>query len=75
MPSGSTSSLTGSDNRACWVGYGDGSLQGYLARTCAPVLWLDIPLARDTVDGLYCRLSILPLQHRAIEARLNIRGW
>lgn len=34
MPSWSTSSLTGSDNRVCWVGYGDGSLQDYLERMC-----------------------------------------
>lgn len=50
MPSGSTLSLTGSDNRACWVGYGDGSLQNYLARTCRPGTMGFKPLARDTVD-------------------------
>lgn len=60
MPSGSTLSLTDSDKRACWVGYGDGSLQDYLARTCRPVRWFlnrlhEIQSTSRSAGSLSCR--------------------
>lgn len=48
MLSWTSSGLTGSDKPGALGGFGDSSLQDYLARTCVSIPWSVKPLVRET---------------------------